>query len=83
MSVLRAGGLGHEIGPEARKQILAQYNREGFGYADYPNESNYGVAVSAPSWAVDQIANATSLRVVDLFERGLDDHQDVVTCVQR
>ncbi len=79
---LRNGGPRYGIGPEGRKSVLAQYEQTGFGYVDYPDQSNYGVTISSQEWVRGQIAAATSLRVVDLLERGLDDHQDVVTCAR-
>jgi SAM-dependent methyltransferase len=82
VSVLREGDHSYGIPDEAVERLLAQFDRESYGYVDYPNWPDYGVAVSSADWVSGQIA-ATSLRVVDFNERGLDDHQDVFTCVLR
>jgi len=79
-NILRDGGVGYGIDAAGREHVLAEYDRHGFGYVDYPNWPDYGVSVSSPEWAVARVESATSLEVVDLSLRGLDDHQDVITC---
>jgi SAM-dependent methyltransferase len=78
---LREGAFDYTLQPDAISTLLDQFDRDGFGYVDYPDWPNYGVAISTADWVRQQIEATTSLRVVDIHERGGDDHQDVVTCV--
>ena len=64
--------------------ILRRYDREGFGYQDYPAHShrNYGIALASPAWVTGRLAAFAELRLVHYLEKGMDNHQDVVACVR-
>jgi SAM-dependent methyltransferase len=78
------GRLPHDdfygLTPEGRERALRDYHKYGFGYADYPNASGYGVSLSAPQWVIGTVTSAVPLKVVSYTESGWDDHQDVVSC---
>jgi len=57
--------------------VLDQYSRTGFGYADYPGESCYGVSLISPAWVRRQIAEIGTLKEVYHGPRAWGDHQDV------
>jgi SAM-dependent methyltransferase/predicted O-methyltransferase YrrM len=71
------GGETYQLGPAGARAALAAYERDGFGYADYPWSRGYGVSISSPAW-IERVAAAAGLRVVDFTERGWDGHHDVV-----
>lgn len=70
--------------------VQAQYEKKGFGYADYNDApsaftnnsaaftNNYGIALSSPAYIASVIDPDTSVRIVSFTERGWSDHQDVV-----
>jgi SAM-dependent methyltransferase len=65
-------------------RILEAYDRDGFGYQNYPGHTlqNYGITLSSPAWVMNQILEHTRLRVVMYTEKDWDNHQDVVACVR-
>lgn len=64
------------IAPDSSPALIASYRENGFGFADYPGESGYGVSLTAPEWIG---ARAQSLGLARVYFRahGWDDHQDV------
>jgi SAM-dependent methyltransferase len=87
---LRGGSESYGLAPEVTRRVVADYDREGFGYGDYPPEvlkmahieSDYGISVSSPSWVCARLAELPGLRIVLFREKGWDDHQDVVACLR-
>jgi hypothetical protein len=57
--------------------IRAGYNKDGFGFARYRPEVDYGVSVCSPEWVVDLVRSLPSTRLVMLGERLWDSHHDV------
>lgn len=70
------------LSDERFARIASEYNRDGFGYADYDDHSGYGISVAKPSWLFSVLEAYTNIRVVLFRERGWDNHQDVVACVR-
>jgi SAM-dependent methyltransferase len=68
-------GVDHDI-------ALQHYQDEGFGYADYPTQSGYGVSFITPERVATMVADVGGLSLVYISVRGWDGHQDVVTCVR-
>jgi SAM-dependent methyltransferase len=64
--------------------ILAQYDRDGFGYQAYTahEHRNYGISIASPAWVMQRILEQPNLRLVNYTETGLDNHHDVVSCVR-
>jgi SAM-dependent methyltransferase len=62
--------------------ILASYKRTGFGYADYPNNSEYGISIASPSWVLGQVERVYHLKILSFTETGWDKHQDVISCTR-
>ncbi|MFY9584138.1 MAG: class I SAM-dependent methyltransferase [Candidatus Acidiferrales bacterium] len=62
----------------------SQFRAEGFGYADYGRpdqffeQKQYGISLSAPSYALKRLESDDSLRIKGYAERHWDDHQDVL-----
>jgi SAM-dependent methyltransferase len=63
------------------RRLLSAYLATGFGYAGYRHGEEYGVSISEPAWVCRQITSLASLRLIGLFERAWDNHQDVFACV--
>jgi SAM-dependent methyltransferase len=79
---LRAGTHTYKLAPEALPGVVAQYDATGFGYADYPAGSGYGISVNSPEWLLRKLSEVPGLRVAMFSENLWDGHQDVVACVK-
>jgi hypothetical protein len=62
--------------------MLAAFRATGFGYRDYPGQTDYGVSIAAPAWVLAQLRQDPHLKLVYLSEMGWDQHQDAVACVR-
>jgi SAM-dependent methyltransferase len=89
-SALRAG-RDFGLRAESVEGMLASYEREGFGYGDYPaalrDEMNwesrgYGLSVATPAWVCARIAERPGLRLVSYLERGFNHSQDAIACLK-
>jgi hypothetical protein len=77
------GGMSYGLTPEGIQTVLRGYEESGYGYADYPWETGYGISVISASRMRDLISrNFPSLREVYFAERDWDDHQDVFGLVK-
>ncbi len=70
------------LGAGAARKVSRTFARNGFGYANYPHASNYGIALASPAWVVSQLDRMPELRLVHYAEAAWDDHQDIVACVR-
>jgi hypothetical protein len=76
-------GLVHYgLGADGARRLVADYDRDGFAYADYPTSTDYGISLSSPAWVASQIDRLGMLRFVLYSEAAWDDHQDVVACTK-
>ncbi|MCM3904107.1 MAG: class I SAM-dependent methyltransferase [Pyrinomonadaceae bacterium] len=64
------------IAAESVAPIIEAYRKEGFGFADYPGASAYGVSLTSPEW-IRRAAAVSGLGEVYFRAHGWDDHQDV------
>ena len=80
--LMRKGELELGVPPQAVQSILADYERGGFGYSDYENQSGIGVSLSSPEWVRSCLAEIDGLRLIEYAERGWFAHQDSVACIQ-
>ena len=62
--------------------LLKEYYETGFGYADYPGVSGYGISVSSPAYVLAQLVSLPDLKLISYHEKGWDNHQDIV-CLQK
>lgn len=63
--------------------ILRDYDRDGFGYLNYPHLENYGITIASPDWVRTRLDEA-GLREISYAERRWDAPaplQDVIACV--
>jgi SAM-dependent methyltransferase len=80
---LRRRSFTYEMTDAEIAAMLGQFDRNGFGYADYPGEEMSGMSLTSPSWITRYIEEHSKLRLVSYTERGWMDHQDVVACSAR
>ena len=62
--------------------LLSDYARAGFGYADHPDQTGYGISVARPGWILDRLVTKPGLRVIGYAEHAWDSHQDVIACIK-
>jgi SAM-dependent methyltransferase len=88
-AALRAG-RDFGLPPDTAEGLLADYEREGFGYRDYPSPQRaemewesrgYGLSLAKPAWACAQLAKRPGLRLVSYLESGFNHSQDAVGCL--
>lgn len=60
-------------------RIVDQYEREGYGYAPYPDwpDGDYGVSLSSPHAVIDLVREIPGVRLAGYMERGWADNHDV------
>ncbi|MHB8644352.1 MAG: class I SAM-dependent methyltransferase [Thermomicrobiales bacterium] len=73
----------HYIDGERFRVIQQEYERIGFGYADYEDQPGYGISIAKPSWVLSLVERFADISVVVFRERAWDDHQDIVACMKR
>jgi len=69
---------------ESQHEILKEYSESGFGYKNYPVEtetniynSNYGVSISSPYFVLKYMERFKDMRLIFLGEMKWANHQDV------
>lgn len=62
--------------------ILYEYERTGFGYADYTGTPGYGISLCSPAWVCAELFHLGELRLVFGSEGGWATFQDVFACVR-
>jgi SAM-dependent methyltransferase len=65
----------HDSGWQA---IESEYQRLGYGYADYENQTGYGISVVSLDWIAKRVMDMSNVRLVLLTERAWDNHHDVL-----
>ena len=64
------------------KNLLNDYEKEGFGFSNYDHSDDYGITLSSPSYVIKQIELQSNLQLLMCLERGWDNHQDVYACMK-
>jgi SAM-dependent methyltransferase len=70
------------IADENIPSLIDSYRKSGFGFADYPRASGYGVSLTKPEW-IRAESRKLDLDEVYFREHGWDDHQDVYGVVRQ
>jgi SAM-dependent methyltransferase len=76
IQLMRDREFEYGIAAESSAPIIDAYRKEGFGFADYPGASAYGISLTSPEW-IGRAAAEVGLGEVYFRARGWDDHQDV------
>ena len=79
---LQSGNFSYGLTQNVIDEITKDYRRDGFGYGDYPNQSNYGISLSYPPWVCAQLEEYPNLQLLNYTERGWNRHQDVIACIR-
>ena len=66
----------YNLPPDTLFELLRGYYRSGYGFANYPNQQEYGIAITSPIWFQERVCNDQFLQIL-LQEKGWDVHQDV------
>ena len=78
--------VGHDrdygLGEQKCRQLCEQFATVGFGYADYPGQSNFGISLSEPAWVCRLLTSLPEFRLVGFNEKAWDRHHDVFACVR-
>jgi SAM-dependent methyltransferase len=62
-------------------QVVADYEREGFGYLEWGAlERQYGTSIATPAWVLGQLQRRPGLEILSYWERGWLP-QDLVVCL--
>jgi len=59
------------------RTVAEGYDRDGFGYADYPGQPGYGISIAKPSWVAALVERRRDATLLGYHERGWGFHQDV------
>jgi len=62
--------------------IIKDFQRRGFGYRDHAGAVGYGTSAFTAAWISDVLARWTDLMLIGYVERGLADHQDLVSVLK-
>lgn len=75
---MNSGDYQYNLDTVGINSCLKGYQEVGYGYANYPNSSDYGISLSSPSWVVKRIESFAEFHLISFAERAWDNHQDVV-----
>jgi len=76
---IRVGRREFGLGSELAHAMVADYERAGFSYRDWPHMTGYGMAMAKPWWTCRKLEDYPSLRLLALTEQR---PQDVVACMK-
>lgn len=71
------GGTDYGLTAQGVQKVIRTYEQTGYGYADYPWETGYGISVTSPCWMRNQLTRYPCLKEVYFAQRDWDNHQDV------
>ena len=89
---MRDGEMNYGVSREAIRKLVDSYQETGYGFAPYPNVSEYGVSpaaggygisATAPEWIRSQIRAMKRWTEVYFSAHGWDNHQDVFGFIRR
>ncbi|HEY3320354.1 MAG TPA: class I SAM-dependent methyltransferase [Planctomycetota bacterium] len=75
--LLRSGQARYGLTAQAEQSILSQYEKSGYGFAEYAGQSGYGISLVRPERLKEIAASAGEWEQVLFAPRGWDHHQDV------
>ena len=82
LEALRSGRQSLNLSPEGVAAVLAGYDRDGYGYADYPATHGYGISVTSPEWVRAHAPEAGIWGEVYHADHAWDNNQDVYGLVR-
>ena len=76
------GDFTYGLNNESLKILLDDFDRKGFGYVNYPDIDDFGISLSSPAHVLTMLENIADLQLLLYYEKGWDNHHDVVACVK-
>lgn len=67
----------YPMDPTDRDRLLAGWEQDGFGYADYPDQTGYGISLSRPAWVTATVGRVAGIEQMAFWISGWNHHQDV------
>jgi SAM-dependent methyltransferase len=64
--------------PDDWRRVVAQCQMIGYGYADYPDQTGYGISLASPQWTTGLVERIPGSQLVMFGEMLWDNHHDVV-----
>lgn len=61
----------------SQRELLSQFHKRGYGYANYKNQHGYGISVVSHDRMLSIARSVGQWDEVIYLERGWDNHQDV------
>jgi SAM-dependent methyltransferase len=80
-SLIADGAMAFPIG--STEDLLAEYDRCGFGFQEYTNAIDYGISICSPSWVVGAVEAVQGLGLDCYAARGWNGLHDVYGCTSR
>jgi SAM-dependent methyltransferase len=74
---INSGKDSYGLDEEGVSQLTRSYAKSGYGYADYPGQTDYGISVTSAEWLRDQFNKIQGWKEIYCKEKGWDNHQDV------
>jgi SAM-dependent methyltransferase len=78
---LRSGQTTLGLSPWAAAALVSDFERFGFGYQNYVNQTGYGISLASPSWVCLQVTKTNGLRLACYQEQGWAESQDAIACL--
>ena len=80
---MKSGKKSRGLGGKQAEQLIADFERTGFGYQEYPRRPGWGLARASPAWVCSVLDDVPNMRLVSFVERGWLNSQDVISCVRQ
>ena len=70
----------YSLTSEGLISLQKQYEKNQFGYVNYPQQTDYGVSVSAPLNTFRVLKKFPELEIISYTAKAWDEHHDVICC---
>jgi SAM-dependent methyltransferase len=75
---MKTGNFHYCLDTAGIETVVQGYEKDGYGYADYPGVKGYGVSATTPAWITQCADSVGGWHQVAYQPRGWDNHQEVV-----
>ncbi len=75
--------LTYHLTEDAQQRVVYGYEATGYGYADYPDQTGYGISIVSHQRILEMAKEVGDWSEVLFKENGWDNHQDVYAFVKR
>ena len=67
----------YQLNRDSFNAVVEGYTNRGYGYVDYPGQTDYGVCVARNNWYADYVLKNDEITQIMFQEKGADNHQNV------